>query len=125
MINWLKSVFCNVENANDSIAKIKKMTKKIEKAIHSEAAEVANEKYWVFHYGANDIHPRHLVYWICVNTDKEKERLSKNQELYKKLRNLLVVHKYPISGRDGVYIGFESQETVDREADGNWWQHWK
>ncbi len=104
---------------------IKEVTERIEKAIGSMIAGVAKEKHWVTHFGSNDIHPKHLVYWICVLSDAEKKRLEGDAELRGKLRALLTEHQYPAEGRDGVYIGFESQETVDRESGGNWWHHWK
>ena len=67
----------------------------------------------------------HLVYCICVELDAEKERLAADTALYAELRELLTRYNYPAEGRGEVYIGFESQETVDRESDGDWWQHWK
>lgn len=106
-------------------SKIEVVTERIEKAIPTKIAAATNEKYWVTHYGANDIHPKHLVYWICVKSDAEKRRLEADQELYRSLRGLLEEYQYPAEGRDGVHIGFESQETVDRESGGNWWHHWK
>jgi hypothetical protein len=72
-----------------------------------------------------DIHPRHLVYWICVKSDAERDRMAWNPELMTGPRDVLVTSDYPPEGRDHVYIGFESQETVDRESAGNWWHHWK
>lgn len=104
---------------------IEALTLRIEKAIESLTASETKEKFWVTHYGANDIHPKHLVYWICVQSDAEKERLQTDSDLYRRLRRLLVEHDYPISGRSEVHIGFESQETVDRESGGNWYHHWK
>ncbi len=106
-------------------SEIDELTERIEGAIKNLVSTVVKEEFWVTHYGANDIHPKHLVYWICVQTDQEKKRLSDDSQLYRSLRNLLTEHEYPISGRDEVHIGFESQETVDRESDGHWWHHWK
>ena len=34
-------------------------------------------------------------------------------------------HDYPADAQNNVHIGFESQETVDRESDGNWYLHFK
>ena len=104
---------------------IEKTTLKIEAEIKKLMKPRSQEKVWVTHYGANDIHPRHLVYWICVDTDSEKSRLEADTELMIQLRNLLKQFDYPAEGRDGVMIGFESTETVDRESNGNWWHHWK
>lgn len=104
---------------------IQKITYRIEQAIKELLDEVTTEKFWVTHYGANDIHPKHLVYWICIESDEERRRLTNSYQLNTELKALLVLHNYPIEGRDGVRIGFESQETVDRESGGNWWHHWK
>lgn len=104
---------------------IEKVTLRIEKEMEKIARVASSEKLWVTHYGANDIHPRHLVYWICVDSDSEKIRLERNPEFMSSLRALLTQFDYPAEGRDGVYIGIESKETVDRESNGNWWHHWK
>lgn len=104
---------------------IESLTKTIQSAMARRVAASAREKSWVTYYGANDIHPRHLVYWICVESDAEKHRLAADAVLYAELRELLTRFNYPVEGRDEVHIGFESQETVDRESGGDWWRHWK
>ena len=104
---------------------ITNVTESIEKALANLVAGEVREKYWVTHYGANDIHPRHLVYWICVQTDREKQRLEQNQDFGIRLHSVLDEYDDPIEGRANVFIRFESQETVDRESVGNWWHHWK
>lgn len=104
---------------------IEAVTHRIQEAIEAEVRKHTEEKFWVMHYGANDIHPKHLVYWIVVRTDDEKQRLDRDKVLLDKLRALLDEHEYPAEGRDGVHIGFESKETVDREADGNFYNYWK
>jgi len=104
---------------------IKIVTDRIETAIQNAVAPLTRERCWVTHYGANHIHPKHLVYWICVQTDKEKSRFEKDTALLARLRELLVQYNYPEEGRAGVFIGYESQETVNRESKGNYWHHWK
>ena len=104
---------------------IKKKTEQAEALISLIATDEVTEKHWVTHYGANDIHPKHLVFWICVQTDKERDRLISDKPLMERLRNTLIEVDYPKEGRDFVFIGFESQETVDRESNGHWWHHWK
>ncbi|MDR1153695.1 MAG: hypothetical protein LBL04_03210 [Bacteroidales bacterium] len=86
---------------------------------------VCDEKFWISWYGAYDIDPKHLVFWICVETDEMKLKLQSNITLINKLRNLLIKHNYPEQARPFVYIDFESQETVDRESRGNWYHHFK
>jgi len=98
---------------------------RIERAIERLAKASAREPVWVTHYGAFDIHPRHLVYWICVTTDAERNRLHADEVLVAGLRQTLVDCDYPSEGRDGALIGCESQETADRESGGNWYHHWK
>jgi hypothetical protein len=104
---------------------IQLVTRRIKRAIKSEVKRVARERFWVTYYGANDIHPRHLVYWIVVRSDAEKQRLELDAPLLTRLRGLLERYDYPAEGRDGVHIGFESEETVKRESDGNYFLHWK
>jgi hypothetical protein len=81
--------------------------------------------YWVEWYGAYDVDPKHLAFWICVSTDDIKYTLQENTVLNEKLRNLLERYDYPHQARSSVYIGFESQQTVDREAGGNWRTHFQ
>jgi hypothetical protein len=104
---------------------VEEVTIRIEQAIDGVLSGVTREKHWVTHYGANSIHPKHLVYWICVESDFEKKRLEDDSELNRRLRAVLAEQKYPIEGSGEVHIGFESQETVDRESGGNWYHHWK
>jgi hypothetical protein len=110
---------------NRSNPPIAEVTARIEEAIKETLLSRIQEKFWVTHYGANEIHPQHLVYWIVVQSDLEKERLQKDAVLMASLRELLDRHDYPAEGRAGVHIGFESQETVDRESAGNFYHHWK
>jgi len=104
---------------------IEEVTNQIELAISVEVGRHTTEKSWVTHYGANHIHPKHLVYWIVVRSDAEKQRLESNTALMSKLRSLLDQYEYPVEGRAGVHIGFESHETVNRESEGNFYHHWK
>jgi len=87
--------------------------------------QVCSERFFVDWYGAYDINPKHLVYWICVQSDKVKNKLTGNIELTTSLRNLLAKHEYPPESQKFVHIGFESQETVNRESKGNWYYHFK
>jgi hypothetical protein len=97
----------------------------IKSDIRRVISQICREKFWVDWYGAYYIHPKHLVFWVCVQSDRMKEELEKDKHLMTRLRNLLAVHKYPEDARDHVWIGFESQETVDRESEGNWFFHFK
>jgi hypothetical protein len=109
----------------DFLRPLNRKVRRIERAIRDSVEPTATESIWVTHYGAFDIDPVHLVYWVCVRSDAERDRLAADQELRVRLRSLLTDHGYPAAARDRMHIGFESQETVDRDADGDWWHHWK
>jgi hypothetical protein len=97
----------------------------IEQDLAKTVRAVAQEDVAVLHYGAFDIDARHLVYWVCVQTDAEKHRLESDAGLRARLRSLLIARDYPQDARESVHIGFESQETVDRESGGSWPSHWQ
>ena len=86
---------------------------------------LCREHFWIDSYGAYEIDPKSLVIWICVESDKVKSELESNLDLLNKLKNVLVKYKYPEHARVHVKIGFESQETVDKESNGNWFHHFK
>jgi len=98
-------------------------------AIESEMEHIVRrfttEAVWTTHYGAFDIDPKHLVYKICLNSDDERRRLANDVKLEKQLRDLLHKHDYPEQACLNVYIGFESQESIDRDSGGNPWRHWR
>ena len=84
-----------------------------------------NENVWINSYGAYDIDPKLLVFWICIKTDETKKHLKDNYELMDALRHLLVKHNYPTEARQYVIIDFESEETVQKKSNGNWFEHFK
>ncbi len=98
---------------------------RIKTAINATVAGVSKEPCQVTSYGATKIDPAHLVYWVCVQTDAERDRLASDTALVARLRNLFTIHDYPAAARDLVHIGFASQEEVDRDWDGDWWQFFK
>lgn len=104
---------------------IGEITNRVEAMITRIVASQTSENHWVTHYGANYLHPRHLVFWICVQSDRERNRLQADSVLIARLRQTLVDANYPLEGREDVFIGFESQETVDRQSEGSWYNHWK
>jgi len=104
---------------------IKRKILEIKTDIEEIIKTVCSGKFFVDWYGAYDIDPKHLVYWICVESDKMKNKLIENIELHTALRSLLDKHEYPEESRKFVHIGFESEETVNRESNGNWYHHFK
>jgi len=104
---------------------IKKKILDIKADIEKLIQPACSERFFVDWYGAYDINPKHLVYWICVQSDKMKNRLNENVELITALRVLLEKYEYPSESQKFVHIGFESQETVNRESKGNWYYHFK
>jgi hypothetical protein len=86
---------------------------------------VCSENVWINSYGAYDIDPKYLVFWICIDTDRAKKQLKENYSLMNDLRELLVKYNYPIESRQFVKIDFESQETVQKKSNGNWFEHFK
>lgn len=76
-------------------------------------------------FGAYEIHPKYMVVLIRVETDRDKQKLNQDVAFQTALRAQLAAVSYPPEGRDGVAFDVESQETVDREWDGDWWQRIK
>ena len=97
----------------------------IEAHMESLVQSLTSEKIWTTHYGAFDIDPKHLVYKICVESETERIRLVNHDTLKQQLRDLLTQHDYPIEARSKVFIGFESDESINQESGGNPWRHWR
>jgi len=104
---------------------LKQKIKHIEIDIKEIVSTFCIEKFSVLYYGSYEIDPKNLVFWVCIETDKMKTHLENNKDLNNKLRNSLVKNEYPSEAINNVYIGFESQETVDRESKGDWYLHFK
>jgi len=76
-------------------------------------------------YGSIDVDPGLLVIWIRVRNDEEKEQLTVDETLRESLRQELLEEGYPEEAALRAFIGFESQETVDRDSSGDWWGHFR
>jgi hypothetical protein len=97
----------------------------IKRRLRREVRGYIKEDFWIHWYGAYWIDPKHVVYWICVKSDLQKDKLVNDMDLAGRLRSLLNEANYPSSAIASVHIVFESQETVDRESNGSWYIHWK
>lgn len=98
---------------------------KIKKDIEKKIKTVCSENFSVLYYGSYDIDPKYLACWICVDSDEMKHRLEKDNDLNAALREILVKNEYPTKAIKSVHIGFESEETVQRESNGDWYVHFK
>jgi hypothetical protein len=103
--------------------KIEIAEREIKRIVQEELKGKENVK--ILKYGAYDIDPKYLVIWITVESDEVKSQLERNGILNKQLRDLLVKVGYPEKSIDEVKIGFESEETVNRESNGDWYLHFK
>ena len=79
----------------------------------------------VWSFGAYYIDPRHLVFVVGVPSDRERDSLRRNKNFLSEMKGLLVRVNWPASAREHVHFDIESQETVNRENNGNWWLHYK
>ena len=74
----------------------------------------------IFHFGAVDIHPKHLAYWITTATDAQRDRLAADSEMQDEFRRILMREGYPADAILEVGFAFQSEETVERDYGGNW-----
>ena len=120
MINFFKKLF-KISPMRQKILKIKKDLKLVVKS-HCK------ENFWIDWYGAYEFlpnAPESLMFWICVKTDKEKMILLSNQKLESEFREILKMNSYSVEAVMLVGFGVESQETVNREYDGDWYLYFK
>lgn len=116
-MNTIKKIYSQII-LKRKILRIKSEMKKI-------IAPLCKEKFWIDWYGTYEINPKNLVYWICVESDSQKNLLKSNIELQKELKDLLAKQNYPLNAIKYVQINIESQEMVNRESEGSWYYHFK
>ena len=79
-------------------------------------------------YGASAIHPRHLATWFVFSTDADLAR-ARTSGLTARIDTLtreeLRRHGYPLEGIPEIFVSFTTEETVQREAGGNYYQFFK
>lgn len=66
--------------------------------------------------------PAHVSLCIATSTDEERDRMRREPDLYQQFRNTLVRVGYPSDAIPAVKFRIESQETVDRDYGGSWWE---
>ena len=71
-------------------------------------------------FGAVDISPVHLAVCITTDSDAMRDKFAADQSLDQIVRDALRDAGYPREAILHIAIAFESQETVDRDWDGNW-----
>jgi len=88
--------------------------------------ELTHEKSHVTHFGATVIDPKHLAVWLCVESDREVERLySQVRDIRQKVHSCFHTERYPEAVIPFIAVQIASQETVNRDYDGNWWHFFK
>ena len=97
---------------------------RIESAIKS-LIKTENSKPIVWSFGSYTIDPKYLTFVVGISTDEKRNQLRNNTEFNKSLKLLLAKFNWPKKARNYVTFDIESQETVDRETNGNWWYHYK
>jgi hypothetical protein len=75
----------------------------------------------LFYFGAIEIRPNNLAVWTRVDTDAQRDRLAADTSLRLAMRQALAAEGYPAWALSGVAFAFQSDETVKRDYEGNWW----
>jgi hypothetical protein len=76
----------------------------------------------IFSFGAIDLFPGSLAFWVRVPTDAERDGLLKDQTAFDRwMVAILLESGYPEDSVGRVAFTAESDETVNREHGGNWW----
>lgn len=80
---------------------------------------------WAWWFGAYYINPKHLVVVLAVPSDSDRDRLRTDSGIVPELRHLLQRFRWPGAAQPHVVFDIESEETVKRGNNGNWWYHYK
>jgi hypothetical protein len=79
----------------------------------------------LFYTGAYDIAPEHVFFGVHVKSDAERDRMNADAAIDKALHGLLERHGYPAHVIRIIGVRAESQETVDRDFEGDWFRAWR
>ena len=95
---------------------------KVDKGFKREiATRGMKSTFWAF--GAYYLDPQYLSIVIGVDSDDQRDQLKADDTLDPALRKILTDFGWPRP--DVAYFFIESQETVARESDGNWFEHFR
>jgi hypothetical protein len=68
------------------------------------------------------ITPGHLSFCSKTDTDEQRDRLREDPEICQDFYAALARARYPMDTDPVVHIAIESQETVDRDYGGSWFE---
>lgn len=103
---------------------VQKATKAVAAAIRDQPPPLKSR----FFYGASAVHPKHLVTWYIFATDAELKQARDNglaRRLDELTRAELAARGYPAEGVPLMMVSLESDETIQRESGGDYWQFFK
>jgi len=78
----------------------------------------------VTHFGAFDIDPQHLVYCLQVKKDDSLGDWDR-EELRTWVQSRLQDVGYPAAAIPKIHVRIDSEETVNRDYNGNWYHYYK
>lgn len=101
---------------SDILAKIRMLEKELKIIVENSCNKVH-----VFSFGAIDSEPKYLTVWIVAETDNVKNIIINTLEINKKFEDILIKIDCHEDAKKHITFTVESQETVDRDYEGNWW----
>jgi hypothetical protein len=73
-----------------------------------------------FSLGSLEAPPRFVALWVVTPGDSERDALRTDGALPERLKRLFVAH-FPAEAAPCPFVAFESEETVRRDYQGDWW----